>query len=77
MIKVLECEQSCYSCKYFSEFKEPREWGDGAVIYGYCFKSGDKNYSGNMSKGYAVFVPESGACKDYKRMRKAGDESGE
>lgn len=64
-------EQSCYSCKYFSELKEPRERSDKAVIYGYCFKSGDKNSSINMGKGFAVFVPD-GVCKDYKRARKGG-----
>lgn len=72
---MVECEKSCYSCKYFSELKEPRERSDKAVIYGYCFKSGDKNYSSNMGKGYAVFIPDAG-CREYKRLRKAGVESG-
>lgn len=59
---------NCYACKHFSELKEPRERSDGAVIYGYCFKDGDKDYSPNMGKGFAVFIPE-GKCKQFKRAR--------
>lgn len=56
---------NCYSCKYFSELKIPRVRSDGSVIYGYCFKNGDKDYNPNMGKGFAVFIPE-GECKQFK-----------
>ncbi len=64
-------EQTCYTCKYFSELKTPRERSDGAVIYGYCFSGGDTNNSSNMGKGYAVFVPE-GHCNKHKKARNRG-----
>ena len=62
-------EKSCESCKHFSELKTPRERSDGAVIYGYCFKDGDKNYSTNMGKGFPVFVAGA-VCKSYAKQRK-------
>lgn len=64
-----EARKGCFTCKYFSELKVPRERSDGAVIYGYCFKDGDKSYSINMGKGYPVFLPLGGgsACKMFKR----------
>ena len=65
-------EKSCSTCGFFAELKEPFERSDGAVIYGYCFKDGDKDYSPNMGKGYPVFVDGGGgACKQYKRHRVA------
>ena len=65
-------EKSCRTCGFFAELKEPFERSDGAVIYGYCFKDGDKDYSPNMGKGYPVFVDGGGgACKQYKRRRAA------
>ena len=63
-------EKSCNTCRYYAELKEPFERSDGAVIYGYCFKDGDKDYSPNMGKGYAVFVDGGGcACKQHKRKK--------
>lgn len=63
-------EKSCNTCKYYAELKTPFERSDGAVIYGYCFKDGDKDYSPNMGKGYAVFVDGGGcACKQHKRKK--------
>ena len=65
-------EKSCRTCGFFAELKEPFERSDGAVIYGYCFKDGDKDYSPNMGKGFPVFVDGGGgACKQYKRRRAA------
>ncbi|MCQ5130310.1 hypothetical protein NE562_11615 [Butyricicoccus faecihominis] len=63
-------ESGCAVCHHFSALKDPRERSDGAVIYGYCFKGGDKNYSTNMGKGLAVFLPD-GICKQFKRRRKS------
>lgn len=63
-------ESGCVVCCHFSALKEPRERSDGAVIYGYCFKDGDKNYSTNMGKGFAVFLPD-GTCRQFKHRRKA------
>lgn len=43
-------ERRCDVCKHYSALAEPRERYDGAMIYGYCFQSGDKNYSPYMGK---------------------------
>lgn len=59
-------ERCCDTCSYYSALKEPRERSDGAVIYGYCFKTGDTNHSSNMGKGYAVFI-NGGSCKQFKK----------
>jgi|GEM_PF-2390353 len=56
----------CYACIHFAELKEPFSRSDGSVIYGYCFKDGDTDYSRNMGKGYAVFI-SAGKCKHKKR----------
>ena len=64
----------CNLCDHYSALVEPRERSDGAVIYGYCFKSGDKDYSPNMGKGFPVFINGTGAsCKAFKRRKKGGD----
>lgn len=40
---------------------------DGATIYGYCFKVGDKDYSPGMGKGYPVWIDGAGtSCKSFK-----------
>lgn len=55
---------SCYSCKNFSEFKEPRQF-DGYAIYGKCFKRNElfaEQYPGGLN----VYVP-GGKCDYYKR----------
>lgn len=66
--------KGCGTCKHYAELKEPFERSDGATIFGYCFKDGDKDYSPNMGKGYPVFVSEAGAaCKGYTGKRKKGD----
>ncbi|WP_087064457.1 hypothetical protein [Intestinibacillus massiliensis] len=64
-------EKGCLVCRHFSALKEPRERSDGAVIYGYCFKSGDKDYSPGMGKGYPVFLLGGAACKQFKRRKGA------
>lgn len=63
--------QACNVCKYCAELKAPYERSDGAAIYGYCFKNGDKDYSPDMGKGYPIFLPLScgGTCKDFRRRR--------
>ena len=67
-------ENGCAICDHYSALVEPRERSDGAVIYGYCFKSGDKDYSPNMGKGFPVFIDGAGAsCKAFKRRKKGGD----
>ena len=64
----------CNLCDHYSALVEPRERSDGAVIYGYCFKSGDKDYSPNMGKGFPVFIDGAGAsCKAFKRRKKGGE----
>lgn len=62
---------ACNVCKYCAELKTPYERSDGAAIYGYCFKNGDKDYSLDMGKGYPIFLPLScgGTCKDFRRRR--------
>ena len=59
----------CELCGYYSPLKQPRERSDGATIYGYCFKAGDKDYSSDMGKGYAVFI-QGGSCKQFKKRKK-------
>ena len=64
----------CNLCDHYSALVEPRERSDGSVIYGYCFKSGDKDYSPNMGKGFPVFIDGAGAsCKAFKRRKKGGE----
>lgn len=58
---------NCETCRHYSALREPRVRSDGVTIHGYCFKHGDKDYSWNMGKGYAVFLPE-GHCKDHKNL---------
>lgn len=62
-------DNRCDLCKHYSALKEPRDRSDGAVIYGYCFKSGDRNYSPDMGKGYPVFI-NGGFCKEFTKRRK-------
>ena len=63
--------KGCKTCKVFAELKEPYERSDGTIIYGYCFKYGDKDYSQNMGKGYPVFVDGGGvSCESYRRRKK-------
>ncbi len=69
LFKEQEPKTGCWSCKFFAELKVPFERSDGAIIHGYCFKDGDKNYSLAMGKGYAVFVPD-GTCKKFKHKAK-------
>ena len=64
-------ENNCVQCRFFAELKEPFERSDGAVIYGYCFQGGDRDYSPGMGKGYAVFMP-TGRCKTFKAKKRAG-----
>ncbi len=64
-------ENNCVQCRFFAELKEPFERSDGAVIYGYCFQGGDRDYSPGMGKGYAVFMPN-GRCKTFKAKKGLG-----
>ena len=59
---------SCEQCRHYSALREPRQRSDEAVIYGYCFKDGDKSYNTNMGKGLAVFIPN-GDCKHFKKRK--------
>ena len=65
-------QKCCRVCKFCAELKSPWERSDGVCIYGYCFCDGDKDYSPNMGKGNAIFMPlDSGAvCKNFKKRRK-------
>ena len=61
-------QPTCYSCKHFSELKEPRAINKDSSIYGCCLKHGTATHNLNMGKGLAVYVPE-GACKErVKRL---------
>lgn len=66
----------CEACKYCAALIRPYCRSDGAQIYGYCFKSGDKDYSPNMGKGYPIFLPldAGAACKSFKRRREEAEE---
>lgn len=53
---------SCYECKNFSQFINPRvlkENGNEYTIFGQCFKQ-------MKNTGYPVYVPN-GSCKDIKK----------
>lgn len=66
----------CAVCRFCAELKKPYERSDSAVIYGYCFKDGDKNYNTNMGKGYPIFLPLSCgcSCKSFRRTKKPRSE---
>lgn len=68
MSEKKECK-SCYNCRFFAELKKPFERSDGAKIYGWCFREGDKDYSPNMGKGYPVFI-DGGCCDKHKYPKK-------
>lgn len=70
---LMRTEKCCDTCDFYSALKEPRQRSDGAIIYGYCFKAGDKDYSSNMGKGYAVFIKD-GFCKQFKAKRQGGEQ---
>ena len=55
---------SCYSCKNFSEFKEPRQFDD-YTVYGKCFKK-NEHFQEQYPGGYNVYIPD-GVCDSYKR----------
>lgn len=61
---------TCETCDFYSVLANPRVRSDDAVIYGYCFKDGDKDYNTNMGKGFPVFVPD-GHCKQWKKQKAA------
>lgn len=66
-------EKNCENCRYCARLAGPYERSDGAFVYGYCFRDGDKNYSPNMGKGYAIFLPlVASACKGFKRRKDEG-----
>lgn len=64
-------QKCCEVCRFCAELKRHWERSDGVCIYGYCFCDGDKDYSPNMGKGNAIFLPlDSGAvCKNFKKRR--------
>lgn len=55
---------SCYTCKNFSAFKEPRQF-DGYAVYGKCFKRNEL-FAEQYPQGLNVYIPD-GTCKSYKR----------
>jgi len=66
----------CETCDFYSALAEPRTRSDGVVIYGYCFKHGDKNYNTNMGKGLPVFI-SGGRCENWKKRKAAQAWGGE
>lgn len=68
---MMNSNKCCGNCRLFAELKTPYERSDGAAIYGYCFKDGEKDYSVNMGKGLPVFLPPTGgaSCKAYKKNK--------
>lgn len=61
---------ACETCNFYSALVAPRVRSDDVVIYGYCFKHGDKDYNTNMGKGYPVFI-SGGRCKKWKKRQAA------
>ena len=65
---TIKTERGCHICKLYAELKQPYVRSDGATIYGYCFKDGDKALG--MGKGYPVWIDGGGAaCKSFKRRK--------
>ena len=61
-------QKCCTTCRNYSVLVKPRERSDGAKIYGYCFKDGDRDYNTNMGKGLPVWIDGAGCCcKNYHR----------
>ena len=48
----------CKNCRFCAELVRPYERSDGACIYGYCFSSGDKNYSPKGSRFLCHWMAE-------------------
>lgn len=69
VVSLEKSEKCCYNCRFFAKLEKPYERSDGAVIYGYCFVQGDKDYSPNMGKGYPVFI-DGGVCEKHKYPKK-------
>ena len=64
-------DKCCATCRYCAELKRPYERSDGTTIYGYCFKSGDKDYYLNMGRGIPIWLELTcgASCKSYKRAK--------
>ena len=45
-------KKCCVKCSFCAALAEPYEREDGSHIYGYCFKSGSKNSSPYMVRGF-------------------------
>lgn len=66
---------SCETCRNYAALREPFVRSDEAVIYGYCFRYGDKDYNWGMGKGYPVFMPSDVdvPCDGWKKRKKEAD----
>lgn len=62
-------DKCCATCLFCTALARPYERSDGAVIYGYCFKDGDTDWSADMGKGHPLFLPLrcGSACRKYKK----------
>lgn len=61
------CE-CCYTCNYFSEFKEPRTYIErdlSYTVFGVCLKRFGKN---SIYTVLPVYVP-GGKCKDFNKIK--------
>lgn len=57
----------CDSCKNYTALIKPRkvEVGWECYIYGFCFK----DYRGTYGSAYPVYIPDSGVCKSYEKIK--------
>jgi len=55
---------SCYTCKNFSELKEPKVF-DEYSIFGYCFKKNPHVHE-QYPCGHPVYIP-GGSCKGFQK----------
>ena len=64
-------EKRCENCRYCAALARPYERSDGAIIYGYCFGDGDKDYS-RTCEGCRFIITEPW-LKDVQSFRCGAD----
>lgn len=64
-------EHGCGQCRHYIELQEPYRYDkagylDGVTVYGFCAKA-------VIARGvfFPVYIPDAGACKDFKRLPRA------
>ena len=66
----MNTETRCEKCKYFAALVEPYHYKkdgypDGVTVYGFCAKDAERRFI-----FYPVYLPDGGACREFKRRTK-------